>query len=179
MRLTSNTLARLRSKACRSFAFKSSFYDPYFCQVQDAEFYAYAEGIPGPITERFAQLAKELKMVIILPIYEEEQPGILYNTAAVIDADDTYLMSKDFGKSSASDLEMADTQFLTQLSARSASTFDMTGTSPKGGGHLASTAPRSCLTTLRHRVVCLTIYGASSSRWLPMPMSTTSERSIA
>ncbi len=71
--------------------FQELFYGPYFCQVQDAEFCAYAEAIPGPITERFAQLAKELKMVIILSMYEEEQPGILYNTVAVIDADDTYL----------------------------------------------------------------------------------------
>lgn len=50
-----------------------------------------AEAIPGPTTERFQELAKELKMVMVLPMYEEEQPGVLYNTAAVVDADGTYL----------------------------------------------------------------------------------------
>ena len=71
--------------------FQELFYGPYFCQVQDAKFYEYAEAIPGPTTERFQKLAKELNMVMVLPMYEEEQPGVLYNTAAVVDADGTYL----------------------------------------------------------------------------------------
>jgi N-carbamoylputrescine amidase len=71
--------------------FQELFYGPYFCQVQDAAFYSYAESVPGPVTERFARLAAELRMVMVLPVYEQEQPGVLYNTAAVIDADGTYL----------------------------------------------------------------------------------------
>jgi len=71
--------------------FQELFYGPYFCQVQDAKYYEYAESIPGPTTERFQALAAELGMVMVLPMYEEEQPGILYNTAAVVDADGTYL----------------------------------------------------------------------------------------
>ena len=72
--------------------FQELFYGPYFCQVQDAEYYSYAEAIPdGPTTKRFQELAAELGMVTVLPMYEQEQPGILYNTAAVIDADGTYL----------------------------------------------------------------------------------------
>ncbi len=71
--------------------FQELFYGPYFCQVQDAAFYEYAESVPGPATERFARLAAELGMVMVLPVYELEQPGFLYNTAAVIDADGTYL----------------------------------------------------------------------------------------
>ena len=72
--------------------FQELFYGPYFCQVQDAEYYGYAEAIPdGPTTKRFQALCAELGMVLVLPMYEEEQPGILYNTAAVIDADGTYL----------------------------------------------------------------------------------------
>jgi N-carbamoylputrescine amidase len=59
--------------------------------VQDAQFYSYAESIPGPTTERFQELASELGMVMVLPMYEEEQPGVLYNTAAVLDADGAYL----------------------------------------------------------------------------------------
>ncbi|VAW09645.1 N-carbamoylputrescine amidase / Aliphatic amidase AmiE [hydrothermal vent metagenome] len=72
--------------------FQELFYGPYFCQVQDTEYYGYAEAIPdGPITKRFQALAKELNMVLVLPMYELEKPGFLYNTAAVIDADGTYL----------------------------------------------------------------------------------------
>jgi N-carbamoylputrescine amidase len=72
--------------------FQELFYGPYFCQVQDADFYSYAEAIPdGPTVKRFQELAAELGMVLVLPMYEEEQPGILYNTAAVIDADGSYL----------------------------------------------------------------------------------------
>jgi beta-ureidopropionase len=68
------------------------FYGPYFCQVQDAAFYSYTEKIPdGPTTERLKELAKRLGVVIIAPMYEVEQPGEYYNTAAVIDADGSYL----------------------------------------------------------------------------------------
>lgn len=71
--------------------FQELFYGPYFCQVQDKKFYEYAESIPGPTTERFQAIAKELGMVMVLPMYEQEQPGFLYNTAAVLDADGSYL----------------------------------------------------------------------------------------
>ncbi len=71
--------------------FQELFYGPYFCQVQDAQYYAYAESIPGPTVERFSALAAQLGIVMVLPMYEQEQPGILYNTAAVLDADGTYL----------------------------------------------------------------------------------------
>ncbi|MCU1431394.1 MAG: Nitrilase/cyanide hydratase and apolipoprotein N-acyltransferase [Actinotalea sp.] len=72
-------------------AFQELFYGPYFGITQDTKYYAYAESVPGPTVERFAALAREHSMVMVLPVYEEEQPGVLYNTAAVIDADGTYL----------------------------------------------------------------------------------------
>ena len=79
-------------QGARVICFQELFYGPYFCQVQDAAFYDYAESIPdGPTTKRFQSLAKELGMVMVLPMYEQEQPGVLYNTAALIDADGTYL----------------------------------------------------------------------------------------
>ena len=72
--------------------FQELFYGPYFCQVQEPEYYSYTEPIPdGPTTKRFQALAKELGMVLILPMYEIVQPGLYYNTAAVIDADGKYL----------------------------------------------------------------------------------------
>lgn len=67
------------------------FSTPYFCPSQDAKWYASAEPVPGPTTDRMAAYAKKYNMVMIVPVYEKEQAGVLYNTAAVIDADGTYL----------------------------------------------------------------------------------------
>jgi beta-ureidopropionase len=80
------------AQGAQVMCFQELFYGPYFCQVQDAEYYSYAEAVPdGPTVQRFAALAKELGMVLVLPVYEQEKPGFLYNTAAVVDADGTYL----------------------------------------------------------------------------------------
>ena len=67
------------------------FNTPYFCPGQDSAWYASAESVPGPTVERMQEYAKKYKMVIIVPVYEKEQAGLLYNTAAVIDADGSYL----------------------------------------------------------------------------------------
>jgi len=74
--------------------FQELFYGPYFCQVQDAQYYSYTELIPdGPTTKRMQALARETGLVVVAPMYEEDEKasGIYYNTAAVIDADGTYL----------------------------------------------------------------------------------------
>ncbi len=71
--------------------FQELFYGPYFGIRQDPKYYAYAESVPGPTVDRFAALAKELGIVMVLPVYELEMPGVYYNTAAVIDADGSYL----------------------------------------------------------------------------------------
>ena len=79
------------AQGAQVICFQELFYGPYFCQVQDPAYFAYAESVPGPTTERFQALAQELNLVMILPVYEQEQPGVLYNTAAVVDADGRYL----------------------------------------------------------------------------------------
>jgi beta-ureidopropionase len=71
--------------------FQELFYGPYFGIVQDQRYYDYVEPIPGPTVERFQALAKELGLVIVLPIYEVANEGEYYNTAAVIDADGSLL----------------------------------------------------------------------------------------
>jgi N-carbamoylputrescine amidase len=72
--------------------FQEVFTQPYFCPSQDAKWYAAAEPIPdGPTTKVMQDLAKKHAMVIVVPIYEEAMTGVYYNTAAVIDADGTYL----------------------------------------------------------------------------------------
>jgi N-carbamoylputrescine amidase len=86
------TLAReAASQGAQIVCFQELFYGPYFCQVQDPQYYSYAEPVPGPTTEKMIELARQTGMVVIAPIYEEEQPGVYYNTALVIDADGRYL----------------------------------------------------------------------------------------
>lgn len=71
--------------------FQELFYGPYFCQVQDRQYYSYTESVPGPTTELMCDLARETGMVLVVPVYEQEQPGVFYNTAFVVDSDGTYL----------------------------------------------------------------------------------------
>jgi N-carbamoylputrescine amidase len=67
------------------------FNTPYFCPAQTPEWCDTAEAVPGPTTEKMAALAKKYQMVLVVPVYERQQAGVYYNTAAVIDADGTYL----------------------------------------------------------------------------------------
>jgi N-carbamoylputrescine amidase len=68
------------------------FYGPYFCAEQTTRWYDSTEHIPnGPTTKLMQDLARELHIAIVLPIYEVESEGIYYNTAAVIDSEGNYL----------------------------------------------------------------------------------------
>jgi beta-ureidopropionase len=78
-------------KGVQILCLQEIFNTPYFCPSQDPKWYATAETVPGPTTEIMQQYAKKYNMVIVVPLYEKEQEGVLYNTAAVIDADGTYL----------------------------------------------------------------------------------------
>ncbi|HWE91540.1 MAG TPA: nitrilase-related carbon-nitrogen hydrolase [Pseudonocardiaceae bacterium] len=80
------------SRGAQVVCLQELFYGPYFCQVQDADHYSYTEPIPdGPTTKLMSELARQHGVVLVVPMYEEEQPGVYYNTAAVIDADGSYL----------------------------------------------------------------------------------------
>ena len=82
------------AQGAQVLCFQELFYGPYFCQVQDIKHYSYTEKIPdGPTTKLMQELAKKHGMVLIVPMYEEDDTasGIYYNTAAVIDADGQYL----------------------------------------------------------------------------------------
>lgn len=72
--------------------FQEIFTTPYFCAEQQTRWYEAVEKIPdGPTMKLMIDVAKQHGMVLIVPIYEEEQTGIYYNSAAVIDADGKYL----------------------------------------------------------------------------------------
>ena len=79
-------------QGAKVIGFQEVFNAPYFCQVQEPEHYRWAEPVPdGPTVRRMQELARETGMVIVVPVFEVEQSGFYYNTAAVIDADGSYL----------------------------------------------------------------------------------------
>ncbi|MFE1952276.1 MULTISPECIES: nitrilase-related carbon-nitrogen hydrolase [Streptomyces] len=79
-------------RGARIIGFQEVFNAPYFCQVQDPGHHRWAEPVPdGPTVTRMRELARETGLVIVAPVFEVEQPGFYYNTAAVIDADGSYL----------------------------------------------------------------------------------------
>ena len=87
-----NHIQTAASAGAQVVCLQELFYGPYFCQVQDADYYSYTEAIPdGPTTKLLQDVARQHGIVIIAPMYEEEHPGVYYNTAAVIDADGSYL----------------------------------------------------------------------------------------
>jgi len=61
----------------------------YFCQTENTELFDLAETIPGPSTERFGRLAKELDVVIVTSLFERRATGLYHNTAVVIEHDGT------------------------------------------------------------------------------------------
>ena len=61
----------------------------YFCQEEDARLCDLAEPVPGPSTEIFGALAKELGIVIVLSLFERRAPGVYHNTAVVMEKDGT------------------------------------------------------------------------------------------
>lgn len=59
----------------------------YFCQTENTELFNQAEPIPGPSTETFGKLAKELGIVLVLSLFERRAPGLYHNTAVVLEKD--------------------------------------------------------------------------------------------
>ena len=114
------------SQGVQVLCFQEVFTQPYFCPSQDARWYEAAEAIPdGHTVSLMQEYARKHGMVIVVPIYEEEMTGVYYNTAAVIDADGSYLgkyrkthiphiagfWEKFFFKPGASGWPVFDTQF--------------------------------------------------------------------
>jgi beta-ureidopropionase len=78
-------------KGVQILGLQEIFNGPYFCPSQDSRWYDAAEAVPGPTTELMQGYARKYQMAMIVPVYEREQAGVYYNTAAVIDSDGSYL----------------------------------------------------------------------------------------
>jgi N-carbamoylputrescine amidase len=93
--MTKNAIRSVQQAAAQGakvVCLQELFNGPYFCQVQDGAWYDWAEAVPeGPTIRQFMDVARENGTVLVVPVYEVEDSGVFYNTAAVIDADGRYL----------------------------------------------------------------------------------------
>ncbi len=180
-------LVQAAEQGAQVICFQELFYGPYFCQVQDAAVLRVRRVRPGPDRRALPGAGAEHRMVMVLPVYEQEQPGVLYNTAAVIDADGTYL-----GKYRKHHIPQT-TRFLGEvlLPPRQPRLPRLRHRRRQGRGlhllrpplprGLASARPErrgDRVQPLRHQPRAVaTTSGSSSSRRPPSPTSTTSARS--
>jgi N-carbamoylputrescine amidase len=88
------TEAKVREAAARGaqiVCLKELFNAPYFAKSQKHERFDIAEPIPGPTTERMQRLARELEIVVVVPLFERQGRGVYRNSAAIVDADGSLL----------------------------------------------------------------------------------------
>jgi N-carbamoylputrescine amidase len=78
-------------KGAQIVCLQELFLSQYFCQTEDHAHFALAEPIPGPSTEELGAVARELGVVIVASLFEKRAEGLYHNTAAILDADGSYL----------------------------------------------------------------------------------------
>ncbi|MDB6139651.1 MAG: Nitrilase/cyanide hydratase and apolipoprotein N-acyltransferase [Verrucomicrobiaceae bacterium] len=78
-------------KGAQIICLQELFLTEYFCKGEHVDLFDLAEAVPGPTTTALCPVAKELGVVIIASLFEKRGPGLYHNTAAVIDADGSYL----------------------------------------------------------------------------------------
>ncbi len=84
---TEKMIREAAGKGAEIICTQELFLTEYFCKIQEPELFDLAIPIPGPVTDRFSALAKELGVVLILSLFERRTAGLYHNTAVVIDAD--------------------------------------------------------------------------------------------
>jgi len=79
------------SRGAQIVCLKELFNGPYFCKSQQSDRFDLSEPIPGPTTGAMQRIARELEIVLVVPLFERQAPGVYRNSAAVIDADGSIL----------------------------------------------------------------------------------------
>lgn len=91
MQKTAQLIRQAAAKGAQIVCLQELFRSLYFCDIEDYQNFLLAESIPGPSTETLGALAKELNIVIVASLFEKRAEGLYHNTAAVLDADGSYL----------------------------------------------------------------------------------------
>lgn len=84
-------IRKAAQKGAQIICLQELFKSLYFCDVEDHDNFKLAESIPGPSTDFFLTLAKELGVVIIASLFEKRAEGLYHNTTVVLDTDGSYL----------------------------------------------------------------------------------------
>ena len=87
-------IEKIREAAARGaqiIALHELFHGEYFCRTEDAELFNLAEPVPGPTTDKLAEIAKERKVTLVVSLFERRAPGVYHNSCAVLDADGSFL----------------------------------------------------------------------------------------
>jgi len=87
-------IGKIREAAARGaqiISLHELFHGEYFCRKEDAELFNLSEAVPGPTTEKLAQVAKEKKVALVVSLFERRAPGVYHNSCAVLDADGSFL----------------------------------------------------------------------------------------
>ena len=79
------------ARGAQIICLKEMFNALYFCKSQQSDRFDLAESIPGPTTDAMTRLARELAVVLVVPIFERQAAGVYRNSAAIIDADGSLL----------------------------------------------------------------------------------------
>jgi len=85
--VATESIREAAAKGAQIICLPELFLSHYFCQSENLENFNLAESIPGPTSKAMAQLAKELEIVLIVPLFEKRTEGIYHNSAVIIDAD--------------------------------------------------------------------------------------------
>jgi N-carbamoylputrescine amidase len=89
-----HAVEKIREAAARGaqiISLHELFRSEYFCRTEDAELFNLAETVPGPVTEKLSQIAKEHRVALVVSLFERRAAGIYHNTCAVLDADGSFL----------------------------------------------------------------------------------------
>src|SRR5246500_1501438 len=83
-------IEKIREAAARGaqiISLHELFHGEYFCRTENADLFNLSEAVPGPTTEKLAQVAKEKKVALVVSLFERRAPGVYHNSCAVLDAD--------------------------------------------------------------------------------------------
>jgi len=83
--------AEAAQRGAQIICLQELFTSLYFCQIEDHKYFQLAEEIPGPTTDKLCEFAREHQVVLVASLFERRSAGLYHNTAAIIDADGSFL----------------------------------------------------------------------------------------
>ena len=80
-------ITQLAHQGCQLIVLQELHETLYFCQTEQVDLFDLAEPIPGPASNHYSQLAKQLGIVLVTSLFEKRSAGLYHNTAVIFDTD--------------------------------------------------------------------------------------------